>query len=82
MPHFHLELTTEEIKTLQLLLEDRVCSLRDHEPGDIEMAVLTKVTLAQLNAAADEDEGMTEYEQNVVTEANHGPFRSDEEIPF
>ena len=66
MPKFNLELSTEEIKTLQCHLE-RVCagyrSLLEPHLRD----VLTKVTLAQL------DTEPTARKRAYVLDANHRP---------
>lgn len=65
MPKFNLELTTEEIKSLQGVLEDYISDY--HSTNEIVRNVLTKVTLVQLI----DDGCMSKREAAYVRDANY-----------
>ena len=67
MPTFTLELTTEEVKSLQGVLEDYLCDY--HSTNEIIRTLLTKVTLVQLV----DDGCMSKYEAAYVRDANYPP---------
>lgn len=64
---YTLTLSTEEIKTLQLILEN-VCANSYSFVTDLGRDLLTKITLVQLH-----DDEPTPYEKAHVLDANHNP---------
>lgn len=77
MAQYTLTLTTEEIKTLQGLLEEALTDVPNWLQVATEKSLLEKVMIAQM-----QDDPDNSYERNVGIESRHGPFRSDDEIPF
>lgn len=61
---YRLLLTTEEIKSLQVLLEDHLCQHKDEDLRDL----LTKVIVSQVEASEP-----TTYERNHALESRFGP---------
>lgn len=77
MAEYTLKLTTEEIKTLQGLLEESLTDVPNWLQVQIEKSLLEKIMVSQM-----QDEPDNSYERNAGIESRHGPFRSDDEIPF
>lgn len=80
MPHYHIVLSTEEIKSLQVCLEEvtTLFDCRDDGWRDAHLEdVLTKVTIAQL-----QDTESTDREKAYTLDANHRPRDSEDEAPF
>ena len=64
MQRFNLRLTTEELKTLQGILEDYLCDY--HSTNDLARDVLTKIIVTQVEAEEPVDYHRVQSESDLA----------------